>query len=112
MTWQLNKCSSDLVPRQKKIDFHLTTRNLHALHCGRQRNTSLSISALHTHTLSYTLTLTHISPVAFPEGELQEVTLVTLEFNPSAMLSLQVPSIKLFQTSLKLSYQHRQHFLC
>lgn len=55
---------------------------------------------------------THISPVTFPEGELQEVTLVTLEFNPSAMLSSQVPSIKLFQTSLKLSYQRRQHFLC
>lgn len=71
-----------------------------------------SVSQRYTHTLSYTLTLTHISPVTFPEGELQEVTLVTLEFNPSAMLSLQVPSIKLFQTSLKLAYQHRQHFLC
>lgn len=28
---------------------------------------------------------------------------MTLEFNPSASLSVQVPSIKLFQTSLKLA---------
>lgn len=67
MTWQLNKCSSDLIPRQKKIDFHLTTRNLHASHCGRRRNTSLSISALQTHTLLHTHTNTH-QPCNIPWG--------------------------------------------
>lgn len=73
MTRQRNECSSDLIPRQKKIDFHLTARNLHELRHGQQRNSSLGISAEHTR--SDTPTLTHIGPAIVPlRGELREAT--------------------------------------